>query len=421
MKTAWQNKNLQLYFAGQVVSLVGTWMQQMAMSWLIYRLTNSPFMLGFVGFASQAPSLFLAPFAGIVADHTNRHRLLLITQTLCMLQAALLACLVWTGQTQLWQLISLAAVLGMITAFDLPTRQSFLVDMLDDKEQLASAIAINSSINTFTRLIGPFVAGLFVAWAGERICFLVNAVSYVAVIVALLFVKAQQRSTGSSQKKPLLQLKEGFKYATGYAPIRDLIALLALIGMFTMPFTILMPAFAKDVFHGNASTLGFLTGAAGAGSLVAALFLTSRKGTGELSKWIIIGCSLCGMALIALGSSTNLLLSLLAVAVVGFGSMIALAASNTVIQTIVDEDKRGRVMSFFIMAFMGLAPFGCMVAGTLASAIGPGKTVIVNGIFTLIIAAVFSARVMNIHLGVTAAEIEKGLSETDDEMRVVAA
>ncbi len=388
----------------------------MALSWLIYRMTNSTFMLGLIGFTSQVPSLLFTPFAGLLADKANRHRLILITQSLAMVQATLLSLLVWHGQAQLWQLLSLSAFLGIITAFDMPARQSFLVDMLDDSEQLASAIGVNSSINTLTRLIGPFVAGIFVAWAGEALCFVVNALSYVAVIVALLFVKSRQKAKTGLQKGALSQLKEGFDYTKNSKPIRDLIMLLALIGLFAMPFGVLMPAFAKDVFHGNAFTLGLLSGASAAGSLVGALYLTSLKGTAALSKAIIAGCASCGLALILFGFCTYLPLSLLAVAVVGFGSMMVMAGSNTVIQTIVDEDKRGRVMSFVIMAFLGLGPFGCMVAGAMANSIGAGKTATVTGVLTLILAIVFASRILRIHLHVTGAQVQEGLNEAEAEL-----
>jgi len=394
-------------------------MQQMALSWLVYRLTNSTFMLGVIGFTSQAPALFLTPIAGIVADRTNRHRLVLITQVLFMVQAAILAALVWTNHAQLWQLVVLSAVLGCITAFDLPTRQTFLVDMLDDDEQLASAMSINSSINTLTRLVGPFLAGLFVTWAGEGMCFFANAVSYIAVIAALFFVKANQPAAAATKKNSLAQLKEGFAYTMGFKPIRDLIVLLALIGFFAMPFAVLMPAFARDVFHGNASTLGFLNGAAGLGSLIGALFLSSRKGTQSLSKWIVFGCVLYGAGLIVFGLSSFLSLSLLAVAMIGFSSMIVLAGSNTVIQTIVDKDKRGRVMSFVIMAFLGLSPFGAMLAGGLANVVGVGITVMATGIFTMALGFIFGARIIGIHLSVKPAEIAEGIAEEELEMSVI--
>ena len=373
MQTALKNRNLQLYFGGQIISLIGTWMQQMALSWLVYRLTDSTFMLGLIGFTTQVPSLVLSPFAGIVADRTNRHRLVIVIQVLLMIQAALLAALVLSNQAQLWHLVILSAFLGAITAFDLPTRQTFLVDMLDDDTQLTSAMGINSSINTLSRLVGPFVAGVLVTWAGEGTCFLINAVTYIAVIGALFFVRANQPAPEPSQMSGFEQLKEGFFYTVRFTPIRDLILLVALVGLVAMPFGILLPAFAKDVFHGDARTLGFLTGASGAGSVVGALYLTTRKGVKELGRWIAIACTMSGVSLIVFGMSHYFLLSLLAVAFLGFSTMLLIAGSNTVLQTIVDKNKRGRVMSFVVMAFMGLTPFGCMIAGSAAHLVGLGK------------------------------------------------
>jgi MFS family permease len=418
MKSAWKNRNLQLYFSGQFVSLIGSWMQQMALSWLVYKMTGSTLMLGMIVFASQIPSLFVTPFAGVLADRANRHRLILITQSLAMVQATLLAALVWSGQAQLWQLVVLSGLLGVITAFDLPTRQSFQVDLLDNNEQLASAIGINSFINTITRLIGPFVAGLLVALAGEAVCFLVNALSYIAVIVALLFVKPRPAPARTSKKGTISSLKEGFAYTCGSAPIRQLISFLALFAICAMPFTVLMPAFAKDIFHGDAMTLGFLTGATGAGSVAGALSMTSRKGTQGLSKWVIIGTLLCGIGLVGFGLSTYLPLSLLAVALAGFGSMITMAGSNTLIQTIVEEDKRGRVMSFVLLAFLGLSPFGSIVAGFLANSIGAGITVAMTGILTLAMTLIFASRIMSIHVNTTLLSVEQGIVEADEEMAI---
>ena len=418
VKTVWTNKNLQLYFAGQIVSLIGTWMQQMALSWLVYRLTNSPFMLGLIGFTSQAPSLLLTPLAGIVVDNTNRHRLLLITQMLAMIQATTLTILVLTGIVQIWHLVLLGAFLGAITAFELPTRQSFLIDLLENKEQLREAIGINSSINTLTRLIGPFIAGLLVTGVGEGICFLINAVSYTAVIMALLYVKAQQPILPSSKKDALSQLKEGLNYVINFIPIRDLILFLALLGLFAMPFAVLMPVFAKDVFHGDALTLGCLSGASGIGSVMGALFLSSRKRIKDLSKWITVGCSLWGLALILFGLSSFLPLSLLVVAIAGFGNMIVLAGSNTIIQTIVDEDKRGRVMSFLVMAFIGLSPFGCMVAGALANIMGVGPTVMLTGLSALVLILIFGLRIMNIHLQVQPIQLKEAIIQAESEMTI---
>ena len=415
----WKCRNLQLYFSGQIVSMIGTWMQQMALSWLIYRLTNSAFMLGVVGFASQAPALLLTPFAGIVADRVNRHRLIIITQTLSLVQAGLLAALVFSGQPQLWQLIALSAFLGIIGAFDMPTRQTFLFDMLESKEQLSSAIGINSSITTLTRLIGPFVAGVAVARAGEGMCFLINALSYIAVIAALLFVKSKQvQDAANAKQDALVQLKEGFTYAFGFPPIRNLITLLALVGLFSMPFAVLMPAFAKDVFHGDASMLGLLTAASGAGSVVGAVFLGSRKGQG-LGKWVAIGCALFGIGLIGFGFSKSLFLSVPLLATIGFGSMVVMAGSNTLIQTIVDADKRGRVMSIFIMAFMGTAPFGCMVAGALANVIGSGNTVVASGCITLLLAFIFASRLGTIQQQAGTVQVNEGITEADSELKIM--
>jgi MFS family permease len=391
-------------------------MQQMALGWMVYRLTNSPLMLGVIGFTSQAPSLVLTPIAGIIVDRANRHRLILITQTLAMIQAALLTLTVWKSDPQLWELIALSTVLGAITSFDLPSRQAFMVDMLNDMEQIRGAIAVNSSINTLTSMIGPCIAGVVVAWAGERVCFLTNALSYVAVIVALLFVKSTQKPTAPSTQSAFSQLKEGVAYTLGFGPIRDLILLVALTGFLVMPLGVLLPAFAKDVFHGNAMTLGLLTGASGGGSLLGAMFLASRKSTKELSNWLIAGSSLSGVALMALGVTRFLPLAILMVTIVGFGGMVVIAGCMTIIQTIVDSDKRGRVLSFVGMAFLGLGPFGAMVSGVLASKIGANPTVALTGIITLAVAFFFSPHILRIHQRVTARSVEDGIAEAESEL-----
>lgn len=392
-------------------------MQQTAMSWLVYRLTNSTVMLGIIGFTAQAPALLLAPFAGIIADRTNRHRLVMITQIAAMVQAVLLAAVVWNGHTHLWQLIVLSALLGAIAAFDVPTRQSFLVDMLDeDSAQLGGAIALSSSTSTLTRLIGPFLAGLLVSCIGEGSCFLLNALSYMAVIIALLFIKSKQRMKNSAPKSALSDLKEGFSYALGCTPIRNQLVLLMLVGLLVIPFGILMPAFAKDVFRGNAMTLGWLSGASAFGAMLGALFLTSKKGTQALNRWIVIGYWISGLSLIAFGASTQLPLSLLLVTLSGFGSMIVMTASITVIQTIVDEDKRGRVMSFVIMAVMGLSPLGFMAAGALAHAIGAGSTVIADGILIAISALLFGSRIRPIQMQSATGTVCEAIEEAEAEL-----
>ncbi len=386
------NRNLLLYFGGQIISMTGSFMQQMAMSWLIYRLTNSPLMLGLIGFASQVPSLLVTPFAGTVIDRSNRHKLLIVTQVAALIQAAVLSVLVLTGQAQLWELIVLSAILGVITAFDMPARQTFIVDMLKDHTQLPMVIGVNSSITTLSRLVGPFVAGLMVAWTGEGICFLLNALSYVAVIAALFLIKSYQVDAAKKTGRPTDELKEGFRYAFATAPIRDLIMLVGLFGLVAMPFIVLLPAYVKDVFHGNAAILGFMNAASGVGSVGAAVMLAARKAKGNLAKWVLSGCALTGLGLLAMGFSTSMFLSLPLLAVMGFGSMFVMAGSNTLIQTIVDKDKRGRVMSIFVMAMMGMAPFGCIGAGALANVIGVGHTLSLTGVLALMLAAFFTTR-----------------------------
>jgi MFS family permease len=414
-----KNRNLRLYFGGQLISMIGTWMQQMALSWLVYRLTNSAYMLGVIGFATMAPSILLTPIAGMVADRTNRHRLVIITQILAMIQAGLLAAITLGGHPQIWQLLALGTFMGIISAFDLPTRQTFLIDMLDDKEEMGNAIAMGSSIMTVTRLIGPAMAGVCIAAVGEGICFLANSVSYVPVIVALCFVKAHQRQMPPSTLSPFGQIKEGFVYAFGFRPLRALILMMALISLFAMPFTVLMPAFAKDVFHGNASTLGILTTASGIGSLFGAIFLASRKGVLGLGKWIGISCAIFGVGLIIFGLSHSIILSSVMLAVVGFGSMVQMAASNTLVQTIVEEDKRGRVMSIFMMAFMGLAPFGSMAAGALANVIGVGNTVTISGVVCIVIAVIFRMRLQVIREDVRPIYVERGILSAESELKVL--
>lgn len=387
------NKNLQLYFSGQVVSQIGTFMQQTALSWLVYRLTGSTVMLGVIGFTAQAPSLVLAPIAGVIADRTNRHKLIMTTQALAMVQAALLAGVVWTNHVQLWQLIVLSTFLGIIAAFDMPIRQSFLADLVNgDKSQLASAIAFMSSASMLTKLIGPCVAGVLVSWVGEGSCFWANCLSYLAVIIALLFVKSKQMMSTTRNTGAFSQLREGFLYKIGCVQIRELLILLALVGLLVVPFSVLMPAFAKDVFHGNAMTLGWLTGMSAFGATLGALFLASKGGR-EATRWIAFGYFISGVSLIAFGASSFFPLSLFLATISGFGSMIVMSGAMTVIQTVVAEEMRGRVMSFVVMAVLGLGPIGFMAAGALANVVGTGRTVIVDGVLILISSLLLGARV----------------------------
>lgn len=388
---ALRSRNYRLFLAGQGVSLVGTWMQHVAMSWLVYRLTGSALLLGVVGFTSQIPTLFLSPVAGVLADRWNRRRLLLATQSLAMLQAALLALVVLTGVVQVWQIILLSLILGVVNAFDIPIRQSFVVEMVEQREDLGNAIALNSSLVNGARLIGPAIAGLLIASVGEGICFILNALSYLAVIVALAAMHLPPAANPRPARRPILhELQEGFLYAYRFGPIRSILLLLALVSLMGMPYSVLVPVFAKDILHGGAHTFGFLMTAAGSGALIGTLYLASRRSVRGLGRVIVRATILFALGIATFALSGNFPLSLAALALAGFGGMTLVASCNTVLQTILDEDKRGRVMSFFTMAFIGVAPFGSLGAGAMAGILGPRDTLLLGGAGCLIGAAVFA-------------------------------
>ncbi len=386
------SRNYRLFFAGQSISLIGTWMQQIAMIWLVYRLTHSAFLLGVVGFAGQIPTFLLAPFTGVLADRWNRHRTIVVTQALALLQAATLAILVLTGTAQVWHLIALAVILGAINALDMPVRQSFIIQMIERKEDLANAIALNSAMVTATRLLGPSIAGVLIGAFGEGICFLVNAISYVAVIAALLAMRVAPAPARPANGRMIDGLKEGFAYVAGFAPVRDILLLLAFISLMGMPYYILMPVFAKDVLGGGAHTLGFLMGASGLGALVGTVYLATRKSIRGFGRIITAAAIVFGAGLIAFSLSHAVWLSMVLVFVAGLGMMAQMACSNTIIQTVVDDDKRGRVMSLFTMAFIGMAPFGSLFAGALASRIGAPNTLAIGGGFCVAGGIVFASR-----------------------------
>ncbi len=380
---ALRSRNYRLFVAGQGISLIGTWMQQVAMSWLIYRLTGSAMLLGVVGFTSQIPSFLLAPVAGVLADRWEKRRLLLATQTLALIQAALLAVIVLTGVVQIWQIILLSLFLGIVNAFDIPIRQSFIVQMVDSREDLSNAIALNSSMVHGARLIGPTIAGILVAGVGEGICFAINSASYLAVIVALAAMRVKPLPPRLQHHDVLREFREGVRYAFDFKPIRSILLLLALISLMGMPYSVLIPVFASEVLHGNSHTYGFLMTAAGCGAFAGAFYLASRRSVLGLGMVIVRAAILFGIGISAFAVSTSFALSMLSLIVAGFGAMTLVASSNTIIQTIVDEDKRGRVMSFFTMAFIGMTPFGSLLAGALAGSIGAKETVLSGGICCL--------------------------------------
>jgi len=381
MLRALRHKNYRLFFSGQSISLIGTWMTRIATSWLVYRLTGSALLLGVVGFAGQIPSFLLAPFAGVLVDRWNRHRLLVITQVLALLQSLAMAILALTGLIKIWQVIALSVFQGLVNAFDMPARQAFVVEMVDRREDLANAIALNSSMVNAARLLGPSIGGVIIAAVGEGWCFMIDAISYLAVIASLLAMTITPRLLKVTQDANILQqLREGWVYATRFAPIRNILLLLALVSLVGMPYTVLMPVFANDVLHGGPNTLGLLMAASGVGALVGAMFLAARKSVLGLGKFIPITAGAFGAGLIAFSFSRIMWLSLLLMVITGLGFMVQMAVSNTVLQTIVDEDKRGRVMSFYTMAFMGTAPFGSLLAGSVAERIGAPHTLLFGGI-----------------------------------------
>jgi MFS family permease len=407
---ALHSRNYRLFVAGQSVSLVGTWMQLVAMSWLVYRLSDSAFLLGVVGFTSQIPTFLLAPVAGVLADRWDRRRLLIATQSLAMLQSALLAAIVLLGVVEVWHIVVLSLLLGVVNAFDVPVRQSFIIEMVSHREDLGNAIALNSSMVNGARLIGPTIAGLLVASVGEGVCFILNSVSYLAVLVALAAMRLVPSPHRLKQRQRVFhELREGFKYAFGFGPIRSILLLIALVSLTGMSYTVLIPVFAKEILHGGAHTFGFLMTASGCGAFAGTVYLASRKSVRGLGRLIVIATVLFGFGIAAFAVSSNIALSLLSLVVAGFGAMTLIAACNTILQTIVEEDKRGRIMSFFTVAFMGMAPFGSFEAGTMADIIGPRETLLLGAVCCIVGAVAFARNLPKIREKVRPIYVRMGI------------
>jgi MFS family permease len=387
---ALRSRNYRLFFAGQGLSLIGSWMTNVATVWLVYNLSDSPWMLGVVGFTSQIPTLILLPFAGVLIDRWNRHRVIVATQILAMVQSLALAVLALTGVINIWHILVLSFCQGAINAFDAPARQAFVPELVEKKEDLANAIALNASMFNGARLIGPAIAGLLIATVGASYCFLIDGLSYIAVIAGLLAMQIKARNIAATNTKPLQRLKEGFVYAFGFPPIRAILLLLALVSFAGVSYTVLVPIFATKILQGGPQTLGFLMAASGVGAFAGAIYLISRKSIVGLGKWIAISPAILGFGLIGLGLSRVLSLSLIMMLFVGFGFILQFAGGNTFLQTIVEDDKRGRVMSIYTMAFFGVTPFGNLVAGGLASYIGAPNTVIIGGILCVLGSIVFT-------------------------------
>jgi len=411
MFRALSHRNYKLFFSGQGISMIGTWMTRVATSWLVYKLTGSAFLLGAVGFAGQIPSFVLAPFAGVFVDRWNRHRLLVVTQVLAMLQSAGLAILTLTGTIQIWHVIALAIFQGLINAFDMPARQSFVVQMVEDRADLPNAIALNSTLVNGARLIGPSVAGVVIALVGEGWCFTIDAVSYLAVIGSLLAMTVTPAEIVKVAKgsNVLHQLREGWDYVRGNPAISKILLLLAFVAMVGFPYTVLMPIFANEILHGGPYTLGFLMAATGTGAVTGALTLAARKTVLGLGRFIPLAAGTFGAGLVAFSFSRWIWLSLILMFITGIGFMVQMAVSNTLIQTIVDEDKRGRVMSFYTMAFMGTAPFGSLLAGSVAEKIGAPNTLLIGGLGCVIGALWFQRALPRLRQFVRPIYIEKGI------------
>jgi MFS family permease len=375
---ALRHRNFQLFFSGQLISLTGTWMQSVAQAWLVYSMTKSALLLGTVGFASQIPVFLVAPFGGITADRVNRQRLVIATQTCSMILAGILAWLTLSGRVHVWHIFLLAGLLGVVNAFDIPGRQAFLIDMVG-KEDLMNAIALNSSMFNGARVVGPAIAGILVARIGEGWCFAANSLSYIAVLIGLLLMKVRSVPR-ISNRSPIEDIIEGFRWVNRTKIIRSLLLLIGLVSLVGMPYTVLMPVFADKILHGGARGLGILMGATGVGALFGALTLAAKTGIKGLGRWVTITCATLGISLFLFSFSTSFWLSAALLLPCGYSMMLQMACSNTLIQTIVPDHLRGRVMSLYSMMFMGMAPFGAFFGGALANRIDAPMTVAVGGI-----------------------------------------
>jgi MFS family permease len=410
MLRALRYRNYRLFFGGQIVSLAGTWITTTATSWLVYRLTGSALLLGLVGFAGQFPAFLFGPFAGLFVDRWDRRRLLVATQTVSMLQSFALAALTLSGRVTIGAILVLNIVQGIVNAFDMPGRQAFLVAMIENRDDLGNAIALNSSMVNVARLLGPSIAGVVIAATNEGWCFLIDGVSYVGVIAALLSMRRLRTPRPDARRPgPRQQFIDGWTYAFGSRPIRSIILLLALVSLVGVPYSVLMPIFATTVFHGGPHTLGFLMGSSGCGALIGALWLATRKSVLGLGRIITIASVAFGAGLVGFSFAPVLLLAIPCLVVTGFGFIVQMAGSNTIIQTIVDDERRGMVMSFYMMAFLGTAPFGSLIAGSLSSRIGAPHTLLVGGICCLAGAAWFASELPAIRTSIRPIYVRMGI------------
>jgi MFS family permease len=387
-----RHRNFRLFFTGQLVSLIGTWMQSVAQSWLVYRMTGSALLLGTIAFLGQFPVLVLAPVGGIVADRRGRHGVVISTQVTSMILAFVLAALTLSGTVRVWEVGLLAALGGVVSAFDIPARQAFIVEMVG-REDLPNAIALNSSMFNGARVLGPAVAGVMVAIVGEGWCFLINGISFLAVIAGLLMMRLPEHPHAVLSPSPARDVIEGFRYAWDTVPIRALLLLLGVISLWGMPYTVLMPIFADRVLDGGPRALGLLMGATGVGALAGALTLAARTSVRGLGRWAALAAACFGTTLVLFSASRSLVLSEAVLVLVGFSMMVQLASSNTLIQSMVPDRLRGRMMSLYSMMYMGMSPFGALLAGALAHRVGAPGAVATGGALCVLAAALFWSRI----------------------------
>jgi len=406
---ALQHRNFRLFFGGQTISLTGTWITRVATSWLVYRLTGSELLLGVVGFCGQIPTLLLTPLAGVLVDRVDRRRMLVVTQVLSLLQSALLAVLTLTDVITVTQLLVLQLVQGAINAFDMPGRQSFVVEMVEDRRDLPNAIALNSMMVNGSRVIGPSIGGILIAAVGEGWCFAVDALSYVAVIWSLLAMTTPPSTPSTNHAHPLEDFRRGWSYVASSIPIRSALTLVAITSTMGMPYTVLMPAMAAEVLGGGPNTLGVLMTAVGVGGLAGGIYLASRRSVVGLGKVILVGTLLFGASLVAFSLSRRMPIALVALAASGAGFIVQMASTNTVLQTIVDEDFRGRLMGFYTMAILGTIPIGSLLAGVVASRVGAPLTIRLGGLLVIVSGIWFAYALPSIRAIVRAIYIERGI------------
>ena len=406
---ALRHRNYKLFFSGQSVSLMGTWITRIATSWLVYRLTNSALLLGLVGFCGQIPTTLLAPFAGVAVDRASRHRLLIWTQVLSAAQSAALAVLAFTGTITVRWILVLQIVQGIINAFDTPARQAFVVEMIEDRADLPNAIALNSTMVNGSRIIGPSIGGIIIAAFGEAWCFTIDAISYLAVIASLLAMRIRAAEPRTGETSLIEELRDGYRYVSGFAPVRTSLLLLALVSSMGMPYTVLMPAMAATVFRGGPHTLGFLMTASGAGAVVGALYLASRRSVLGLGRVMVVATLTFGIALVVFGASRTLWLALLVLPFAGAGFMVEMASTNTILQTITEEHLRGRVMAFYTLAFLGTAPIGSLLAGVVANRIGAPATIVAGGVACIAGGVWMATRLASLRQLVRPIYIERGI------------